>query len=168
MRLARSGWEDPLFRRGPVWRHHGGNESRINARDAVRRFFAGRVDMDSEYRGCQHALEARRRILRLPKTSPIFPTLASACYQRRVRAGSAAVFAAEEFFFGTIRNEHTRRAYLHAVRQFLAWCETRSLELPRIAPRDVGQYLTSLAKTTCGFRSDGDHESEVMSISNPN
>ena len=85
-----------------------------------------------------------------------------------VRAGSAAVFAAEEFFFGTIRNEHTRRAYLHAVRQFLAWCETRSLELPRIAPRDVGQYLTSLAKTTCGFRSDGDHESEVMSISNPN
>ena len=85
-----------------------------------------------------------------------------------LRAGSAAVFAAEEFFFGTIRNEHTRRAYLHAVRQFLAWCETRSLELPRIAPRDVGQYLTSLAKTTCGFRSDGDHESEVMSISNPN
>ena len=37
------------------------------------------------------------------------------------RAGANAVFAAQEFFFGTIRNEHTRRAYLHAVKQFLAW-----------------------------------------------
>jgi len=61
-------------------------------------------------------------------------------------AGQAAVFAAEEFFDGTIRNENTRRAYRHAVNQFLAWCEQRELELVRIAPRDVGQYLTSLAK----------------------
>ncbi len=30
------------------------------------------------------------------------------------RAGNAAVFAAEEFFFGRIRNEHTRRAYFIA------------------------------------------------------
>ena len=37
------------------------------------------------------------------------------------RAGANAVFAAQEFFFGTIRNEHTRRAYLHAAKQFLAW-----------------------------------------------
>ena len=64
------------------------------------------------------------------------------------RAGAAAVFAAEEFFFGTIRNEHTRRAYLHAVRRFLAWAEARGLDLPQIAPRDVGQYLDSLGKTT--------------------
>ena len=34
------------------------------------------------------------------------------------RAGANAVFAAQEFFFGTIRNEHTRRAYLHAVTAF--------------------------------------------------
>jgi hypothetical protein len=34
---------------------------------------------------------------------------------------SAAVFASEEFFYGKIRNEHTRRAYLAAVRRFLAW-----------------------------------------------
>ena len=27
------------------------------------------------------------------------------------RAGQAAVFAAEEFFYGAIRNEHTRTAY---------------------------------------------------------
>ena len=36
-----------------------------------------------------------------------------------MRAGKAAVFAAEEFFFGRIRNEHTRAAYLIAVRRFL-------------------------------------------------
>jgi integrase/recombinase XerD len=64
------------------------------------------------------------------------------------RAGAAAVFAGEEFFFGTIRNDNTRRAYLHAVRQFLVWAEARGLELTGIAPRDVGQYLGSLGKTT--------------------
>jgi integrase/recombinase XerD len=39
------------------------------------------------------------------------------------RAGSNAVFAAQEFFFGMIRNEHTQRAYLHAVKRFLKWGE---------------------------------------------
>jgi site-specific recombinase XerD len=62
------------------------------------------------------------------------------------RAGTAAVFAAEEFFFGRIRNEHTRRAYLTAVRRFLAWAERRHLELVRIAPKDVGQYIDGLRK----------------------
>ena len=57
------------------------------------------------------------------------------------RAGKAAVFAAEEFFYGRIRNEHTRAAYLVAVRRFLRWAEERGLDLVRIAPRDVGQYL---------------------------
>ena len=64
------------------------------------------------------------------------------------RAGKAAVFAAGEFFFGTIRNAHTRRAYLYAVRQFLAWAEAKGLELAGIAPRDVGEYLDSLGSTT--------------------
>ncbi len=62
------------------------------------------------------------------------------------RAGSAAVFAADEFFFGRIRNEHTRRAYFIAVKRFLAWAEKRDLELMRIAPKDVGQYLDILGK----------------------
>lgn len=62
------------------------------------------------------------------------------------RAGQAAVFAAEEFFFGRIRNEHTRAAYLVAVKRFLAWAEARGLELARIAPKDVGQYLDGLRK----------------------
>ena len=64
------------------------------------------------------------------------------------QAGQAAVFAADEFFYGTIRNEHTRAAYMHAVRQFLAWCEGRGLELIRIAPKDVGQYFDGLRKST--------------------
>jgi integrase/recombinase XerD len=57
------------------------------------------------------------------------------------REGQAAIFATEEFFHGKIRNAHTRRAYLHAVKQFLVWCERRALDLPRIAPKDVGQYF---------------------------
>jgi len=36
------------------------------------------------------------------------------------RAGKADVYAAEKLFFGRIRNEHTRAAYLHAVKLFLA------------------------------------------------
>ncbi len=64
------------------------------------------------------------------------------------RAGQAAVFAAEEFFFGCIRNPHTRAAYLTAVRRFLAWAQQRGFELARIAPRDVGQYLDGLRKET--------------------
>ena len=62
------------------------------------------------------------------------------------RAGSAAVFAAEEFFYGRIRNEHTRTAYLIAVKRFLTWAEKRGLELVRIAPKDVGNYLDGLKK----------------------
>jgi site-specific recombinase XerD len=62
------------------------------------------------------------------------------------RAGGAAIFAAEEFFFGTIRNEHTRKAYLTAIKRFLAWAEKRGLDLVRIAPKDVGQYFNGLGK----------------------
>jgi integrase/recombinase XerD len=60
------------------------------------------------------------------------------------RAGKAALFATEEFFFGRIRNEHTRVAYLIAVRRFLAWAESCGIELKRITPRDVGQYMDGL------------------------
>jgi integrase/recombinase XerD len=60
------------------------------------------------------------------------------------RAGKAAVFATDEFFFGRIRNEHTRAAYLVAVRRFLEWADARGLELRRIAPADVGQYIDGL------------------------
>lgn len=64
------------------------------------------------------------------------------------QAGPAAVFAAEEFFFGTIRNPHTRAAYLTAIRRFLRWAEEAKLTLERIAPRDVGRYFDGLSETT--------------------
>src|ERR1035437_8811473 len=62
------------------------------------------------------------------------------------RAGQAAVFATEEFFFGRIRNPHTRSAYLIAVKRFLAWAEAQGLTLSQIAPKDVGVYIDGLAK----------------------
>jgi hypothetical protein len=39
------------------------------------------------------------------------------------RGGTNAVFAAKEFFEGTLRNPHTQRAYRYAVKQFLKWVE---------------------------------------------
>lgn len=56
-------------------------------------------------------------------------------------AGAGARFAWEEFFDAELPNRHTRVAYQRAVRQFLAWCEARGAELPRITPGMVGQYF---------------------------
>ena len=42
-----------------------------------------------------------------------------------VRAGTNAIFAAEEFFKATINNPHTKRAYGRSVTRFLAWCDHR-------------------------------------------
>ncbi len=65
------------------------------------------------------------------------------------RAGPNAVFAAQEFFFGTIRNKHTRRAYQYAVKLFFAWIGKHGGgELGQIAPWQVGKYLEELAATT--------------------
>jgi site-specific recombinase XerD len=63
-------------------------------------------------------------------------------------AGKAAEFAWEEFFQAEIANAHTRKNYMHAVRRFLAWVEDRGLELPRISPGDVGEYLQGLDLAT--------------------
>lgn len=58
--------------------------------------------------------------------------------------GPAAEFAWDEFIYGKLRNSHTRRNYRHAVAKFLCWCRGRDIDLVRISPRDVGQYLDSL------------------------
>jgi integrase/recombinase XerD len=63
-------------------------------------------------------------------------------------AGKSAEFAWEEFFQAEIANAHTRKNYMHAVRQFLAWVEERNLELRRISPGDVGEYLQCLELAT--------------------
>jgi integrase/recombinase XerD len=60
------------------------------------------------------------------------------------RAGGAAHFAWEEFFYAEHHNPHTQRAYERAVRRFLTWCEGRGVELASITPGMVGQYLIGL------------------------
>jgi site-specific recombinase XerD len=59
-------------------------------------------------------------------------------------AGPAAAFVWDEFFTAGIRNPHTRRAYTHAVRRFLAWAESQGHELIRLTPGQVGSYLDGL------------------------
>src|SRR5688572_3554884 len=50
-------------------------------------------------------------------------------------AGENARWKFIEFFAASIRNRHTRRAYLNAVNQFFAWCETRGVNsLSQINP----------------------------------
>ena len=60
------------------------------------------------------------------------------------RAGGAARFAWDEFFYAEHHNKHTQRAYQAAVRRFLAWVEGQGAELASISPGMVGQYLVTL------------------------
>jgi integrase/recombinase XerD len=60
------------------------------------------------------------------------------------QAGSGARLAWDEWFSAEMRNPHTRRAYGHAVRQFLSWCEGRSLPLREVTPGAVGDYYNAL------------------------
>ncbi len=60
------------------------------------------------------------------------------------RAGGAACFAWDEYFYAEHHNPHTQKAYMAAVKRFLAWCEGQGAELPHITPGMVGQYLVAL------------------------
>jgi site-specific recombinase XerD len=60
------------------------------------------------------------------------------------RSGQAGRFAWEEFFYAEHHNPHTQKAYLRAVKRFLAWAEEKGVELPAITPGMVGQYLAAL------------------------
>lgn len=55
--------------------------------------------------------------------------------------GSAGTWAWEEYFGGRIRNPHTRKTYLHAVRRFLQWCEGHHVTLHEISPGLIGRYF---------------------------
>lgn len=81
----------------------------------------------------------------IQSSGPVTPRNAPAIVKA---AGKSAEFAWEEFFQAEIANAHTRKNYMHAVRQFLAWVEARGLELSRIAPGDVGEYLQGLELAT--------------------
>ena len=53
-----------------------------------------------------------------------------------------------EFFAASIRNPHTRRAYAHAVSEFLAWCEGRGVvTLTAIQPLHVAAHVEGLTRT---------------------
>ena len=60
------------------------------------------------------------------------------------RAGGAARFAWDEFFYAEHHNKHTQRAYQAAVRRFLARVEGEGVELASVSPGMVGQYLVAL------------------------
>ncbi len=83
----------------------------------------------------------------LVKTSPISVSAASgkAMLPELVeRAGGAARFAWDEFFYAEHHNPHTQKAYMRAVRRFLGWADGQGVELAAITPGMVGQYLVSL------------------------
>jgi integrase/recombinase XerD len=82
----------------------------------------------------------------VPAGSNLPSSLSSQFPEILSRAGKAAVFATDEFFYGRIRNEHTRSAYLIAVKRFLRWAEAGGLELRTVTPRDVGIYIDGLRK----------------------
>lgn len=58
--------------------------------------------------------------------------------------GAGARFAWDEFFAGTLRNRHTRRAYARAVTHFLSWLDAGNVPLSRTTPGAVGTYLDLL------------------------
>ena len=72
-------------------------------------------------------------------------TVASAALPELVeRAGGAARFAWDEFFYAEHQNPHTQKAYERAVRRFLGWVEGQGVDLAAITPGMVGQYLVGL------------------------
>ncbi len=60
------------------------------------------------------------------------------------RAGGAARFAWDEFFYAEHHNPHTQKAYMRAVKRFLAWAEGQGVERDAITPEMIGQYLVGL------------------------
>jgi len=78
------------------------------------------------------------------------PSTSSLAQRRRGILDLAPLFAPDaaaarrvvEFFTVNIRNRHTRRAYLEAVRQFTAWCAAHGMEsLEQVQPIHVAGYI---------------------------
>jgi len=75
------------------------------------------------------------RCLAVPRTANNdAPALVRQC-------GPAAETAWHDFFSGQLPNDHTRAAYTHALRRFLAWCEGMGKPLPAVMAGDVGDYF---------------------------
>jgi integrase/recombinase XerD len=61
-----------------------------------------------------------------------------------VRGGEAASFVWDEFFYAEHHNPYTQKAYMSSVRRFLAWCDSKQVDLLGVTPGMVGQYLAGL------------------------
>jgi site-specific recombinase XerD len=83
------------------------------------------------------------------------PRTSTALVRREIAAAGAAVPALYaptpeaakrfiEYFAAHIRNPNTRRAYLHAVREFARWCALQRFELVDIEPLHVAAYIEQM------------------------
>lgn len=64
-----------------------------------------------------------------------------------VAAGDQAALRFLEFFAARIRNPNTRRAYVRAVGEFLAWCEARGVtSITAVQPLHVAAYIEELSQ----------------------
>lgn len=78
----------------------------------------------------------------LPKRSTGAVALPAGLLPPIIRAaGEKASRCFLEFFAASIRNPNTRKAYIHAVSAFFAWCETLGLSLRQIEPLVVASYI---------------------------
>ena len=79
-------------------------------------------------------------------------------------AGEGARIRFLEFFASAIRNPHTRRAYLRAVSDFLAWCETMGLPaVTAVQPLHVASWIELQTRE----RAAADREAALGSASPP-
>ncbi len=61
-------------------------------------------------------------------------------------SGERAALRTLDFLTVSVRNVHTRRAYLRAVQRFAAWCEARALPLPLVTAPLVALYIEELGR----------------------
>lgn len=61
-------------------------------------------------------------------------------------SGARATLCTAQFLTVSVRNVHTRRAYLRAVQRFSAWCVLHCLPLPLVKGPHVARYVDELGK----------------------
>jgi site-specific recombinase XerD len=77
----------------------------------------------------------------------LVPLVAHASPALIVAAGERTQLRFLEFFTASIRNPHTRRAYVQGTREFLGWCETAGvLSITAVQPMHVAAYVEQLTR----------------------
>src|SRR4051794_17140347 len=92
--------------------------------------------------------EPTRQLTAAESTRPIVSASGAIVIPATIaNAGERATLRFLEFFVTSVRNEHTRRAYLHAITHFFAWCDRdKSNLLSDIDALRVAAYITVLGK----------------------